>query len=84
MQVKTADGITDITVTTVTLSHDTHDPTGNHMYMFHCPVCGSPVVQYSGFIARLMPGMEPVTLPIVARCTNTKRCTAKYLFRTIV
>ncbi len=74
----------DIQVTTVTLAHDIHDPQGNRVYMFHCTVCGSPVVQYSGFIARMFPGMEPVTLPIIARCTNTRRCNAKYLFRAIV
>jgi predicted RNA-binding Zn-ribbon protein involved in translation (DUF1610 family) len=76
--------VEDIQVTTVTLAHDITDPTGSRIKMFHCPVCGSPVVQYSGFVARMFPGMEPVTLPIIARCTNTRRCNAKYLFRSIV
>lgn len=79
------DGIVDdMRVTTVTLAHDPTDPSGNRIYLFHCLVCGSPVIQYSGFVARIYPGMEPVTLPIIARCTNTRRCNAKYLFRVIL
>jgi len=83
MLMRTDDMVIDVDVTTVTLSHDITDPQGNRIYMFHCSQCGSPVVQYCGFIARIFPGWEPFALPIILRCTN-KRCPRKYLFHSIV
>lgn len=81
MQVRTHEGIQEINVTTVTLSHNTMSP--GFVTMFHCPVCGSPVVQYSGFVVSVFPGMEPCSLPLIVKCSN-KVCSTKYLFRTIV
>lgn len=81
---RTLDGVIEMDVTTVTLGHDLNNPDNDRLKMFHCPLCGSPVLQYAGFVARLFPGMEPVVLPIIVRCTNVRRCTAKYLFRAIV
>lgn len=84
MQVRVLGGVEDIQVTTVTLERDIHDAAGMHMKMFHCPLCGSPVMQYTGHVSRVFPGMEPVILPIIVQCSNKRRCTAKYLFRAIV
>lgn len=86
MLVKNAvdESVQDIRVTTVTLSHDLADPNGDRLYMFHCPICGSVVVQYTGFIMSIYPGMEPSANFIIARCSNIKRCTGKYLFRYVV
>lgn len=83
MQVKIKDEIKSVQVTSVILSHDYDDPDGNRLYMFHCLRCGSPLIQYHGFIAKILPGFVPMELPTILRCSNSK-CKHYYSFQSIV
>lgn len=72
-----------IQITTVTLSHDIDDIYNENMYVFHCIRCGTPILQYQGFVASIMPGLAPIKLPTILRCRNSK-CKHSYSFQTIV
>jgi len=72
-----------IQVTTVILSHDYNDPNGVNMYSYHCHRCGHIMLQYKGFVAKVLPGLTPIKLPKIIMCTNT-RCKQRYCFETIV
>lgn len=75
--------IKDVQVTSVILSHDLTDTSGDHLYMFRCIRCGSPILQYMGFVVQILPGLAPVNLPIIIRCRNSS-CKHYYSFQTIV
>ena len=83
MKVKIKDEIKTVQVTTVILSHDYSDPEGIKLYMFHCLRCGSPIIQYNGFVARILPGFAPMLFPTIIRCNNS-RCKQYYSFQAIV
>ncbi len=45
--------------------------------MFYCPDCRTPIIQYSGEVAMIVPGAIPCTLPVICLCG---RCGKRYLF----
>lgn len=83
MQVLIRDKVKDLQVTSVVLTYDKDDPEGIRMYMFHCNVCGSPLIQYQGHVARIIPGMIPTVLPTVIRCQNSS-CKRYYSFQAFI
>lgn len=69
----------DISVTTVILAEDSHDPLG--IKAWHCPICQNTVFQHGGQIIKIMPGSTPVTtLPVICQCDN---CKHKYLIERV-
>lgn len=72
-----------IQVTSVILSHDYNDPNGINLYAFHCIRCGTVILQYKGFVAHIIPGLTPLKLPTILRCSNSK-CKHHYSFQTII
>ena len=83
MQVKIKDEVKNVQVTSVTLAHDMNDEFGMNLYMFHCIRCGSPILQYQGFVTHIVPGLVPTTLPMILRCNNS-RCKHYYSFQSLV
>lgn len=73
----------EVAVTSVILQMDQMDPDSTRLYMFHCSKCGSPVIQHTGFVARILPGNIPFPLPLVTRCPN-RDCKHKYRFEAVV
>ncbi len=64
-------------VTSVWLTPDVNDPHNMRLKMFFCPNCRTPILQYKGFITKIIPGELPVDLPIVIKCPNTE-CNQRY------
>jgi hypothetical protein len=75
--------INEMQVTTVILHKDLTDKDNDKIYLFHCIVCGNPVIQYQGFVTQILPGLAPIDLPVIARCNNST-CKHKYAFRAVV
>jgi len=72
MKVKIKEAIHELQVTHVTLSHDLDDIECTKMYMFFCPRCQNPLVQYQGYVVSIMPGKSPIPLPVYIKCPNCK------------
>lgn len=83
MQVSIKDENKEIQVTTVILSHDYSDPEGKRVYMFHCPRCGNKIIQYQGFVSKIIPGQIISKLNTILMCSNNK-CKQRYIFKDIV
>lgn len=64
-------------VTSVVLEDDPSDPT--RFSIFHCPKCSEKLIQHSGRVAMVLPGVTPTLLPIVVLC---RKCSVRYLFNT--
>ena len=73
------DEVRELQITTVTLAPEYDDPKMEKVYIFHCPRCGNKLIQYKGFVASILPGMAPVSLPVILKCSNNK-CNQKYAF----
>lgn len=68
-------------ITSVWLTPDLDDPHNSRLKMFFCPTCRTPVIQYKGFISKIVPGELPVELPTVIQCQN---CKSHYCFQSIM
>jgi len=83
MKFVTTKEINETQITHVILHRDVNDLKNERLYLFHCVKCGNAVVQYQGFVVQILPGLAPISLPIVARCNNST-CRQKYAFSALV
>jgi len=76
---------TDVSVTTITLEYNPNivqkdSPEG--LLLWHCPICCSPLFQFSGRMVSITPGMVPSRQPpIIKECP---KCGVKYLLVNII
>jgi hypothetical protein len=77
--------LTDVDVTSVTLEYNPNiiqndSPEG--LMLWHCPICTTPIFQFSGKLISITPGMVPSKLPpVIHQCP---KCKIKYLVVTML
>jgi len=75
----------DVEVTTVVLEYNPNiiqkdSPEG--LLLWHCPICCSPIFQFSGRMISITPGMVPSRQPpIIKECP---KCKVKYLVLSMI
>lgn len=62
-----------VPVTTVILGKDWDDPQGHNLHMFFCFNCQNPLVQYKGFVTKILPGDLNEPVGAYLRCDNCGR-----------
>ena len=76
---------TDVEVTSIVLEYNaniiqTDSPEG--LLLWHCPICCSPLFQFSGRMVSITPGLVPSRQPpIIKECP---KCKQKYLIISII
>ncbi len=70
MQVFIKTLLKNVPVTTVILGKDYDDPEGHRLHMFFCFNCQNPLVQYKGFVFKIIAGDLPFDVGLYLKCEN--------------
>jgi len=72
----------DVSVTSVILEYNPKFADDlDELILWHCPICNTPLFQYSGNMVAILPGMTHTAVPVLVNCG---KCKKRYMINSIV